>query len=315
MMRFLLYTAVVGFLAVPAQAQSVKLEIQDGRVNLDATGAPAGAILAEWARVGGTKVVGAEKITGAPLTLKLVDTPERQALDIILRSVAGYMAAPRLASAAAGASAYDRILILPTSSTPTTTANANTSVRTPSNPAPVAGNQRRVPPRPPGMPTADSNESEAPQEVADGSDTGVPAPPVFTFPQANVPPNQIFAPVPQPGFVPGQPGAQPGVAGQPGAQPGFVPAQPGANVAPPAFTLQPAPNGAPNIYNFVPNNGQPPAATNLNGFQVIGSPTPGMVQQPVPVPAPGQPVQPAPGQPVQPAPGQPVQPTRPPGRN
>jgi hypothetical protein len=303
MMRFLIYIAFVALVAAPAHAQSVTLEIKDGRVNLDATNAPARAILAEWARVGGTKVVGAEKISGGPLTLKLVDTPERQALDIILRSVAGYMAAPRMASATPGASAYDRILILPTTST-APTSNANASVRTPSNPGPTAGTERRVPPRPPGMQVPpDSNESEAPQEAADASDTGVPAPPVFTFPQANVPPNQMFAP------VPGQTGA--------------VPGQPGSNVAPPAFTLQPSPNGAPAIYNFVPNNGQPPAPANLNGFQVIGSPTPGLVQQPVPVPAPGQPVQPAPGQPVQPAPGQPVQPapgqrvqpTRPPGGN
>jgi hypothetical protein len=303
MMRFLIYITFVALVAAPAHAQSITLEIKDGRVNLDATNAPARAILAEWARVGGTKVVGAEKISGGPLTLKLVDTPERQALDIILRSVAGYMAAPRMASATPGASAYDRILILPTTST-APTSNANASVRTPSNPGPTAGTERRVPPRPPGMQVPpDSNESEAPQEAADASDTGVPAPPVFTFPQANVPPNQMFAP------VPGQTGA--------------VPGQPGSNVAPPAFTLQPSPNGAPAIYNFVPNNGQPPAPANLNGFQVIGSPTPGLVQQPVPVPAPGQPVQPAPGQPVQPAPGQPVQPapgqrvqpTRPPGGN
>jgi hypothetical protein len=275
MMRFLFYTAFVALVAAPAHAQSVKLEIQDGRVNLDATNAPARAILAEWAKVGGTKVVGAEKISGGPLTLKLVDTPERQALDIILRSVAGYMAAPRMASATPGASAYDRILILPTSS-PVPASNANATVRTPSNPGPTAGTERRVPPRPPGMPVPpDSNESEAPQEAADGSDTGVPAPPVFTFPQANVPPNQIFA------------------------QPQTVPGQPGSNVAPPAFTLQPSPNGAPAIYNFAPNNGQPPVPANLNGFQVIGSPTPGLVQQPA---------QPAPA----PAPGQPV-PSRPPG--
>jgi hypothetical protein len=279
MMRFLVYIAFVALVAAPAHAQSVTLEIKDGRVNLDATNAPARAILAEWARVGGTKVVGAEKISGGPLTLKLVDTPERQALDIILRSVAGYMAAPRMASATPGASAYDRILILPTTST-VPTSNANASVRTPSNPGPMAGTERRVPPRPPGMQVPPgSNESEAPQETADVSDTGVSAPPVFTFPQANVPPNQIFAPVPP--------------------QPGSVPGQPGSNVAPPAFTLQPSPNGAPAIYNFVPNNGQPPAPANLNGFQVIGSPTPGLVQQPA---------QPAPA----PATGQPV-PSRPPG--
>ena len=59
-------------------------------------------ILTEWAKLGGTKVVGAERISGAPLTLKLDDVTEAQALEIILRSVAGYMAAPRRASATPG---------------------------------------------------------------------------------------------------------------------------------------------------------------------------------------------------------------------
>src|SRR5262245_39842725 len=111
MRQVLPFAAVFAVLLSPAYAQqNVKLEITNGRVNLDATSVPARQILAEWARVGGTKVVGAEKVTGMPLTLKLVNTPERQALDIILRNVAGYMAAPRSASAAPGASGYDRIL-------------------------------------------------------------------------------------------------------------------------------------------------------------------------------------------------------------
>ena len=56
---------------------------------------PVRTILAEWGKIGGTKVVGAERITGAPLTVKLINVTEAQALETILRSVAGYMAAPR----------------------------------------------------------------------------------------------------------------------------------------------------------------------------------------------------------------------------
>ena len=101
--------AMFAVVAVPVMGQSsLKLEIRDGLVNLDATAVPARQILAEWARVGGTKVVGSEKITGSPLTLKLENTPESQALDIILRNVAGYMAAPRQVTTLAGASAYDK---------------------------------------------------------------------------------------------------------------------------------------------------------------------------------------------------------------
>ena len=137
MTRVFLAIAVVLF-AAPAGAQHLVLQIHDGRVTLEATAVPARQILAEWARVGGTRVVGGDKITGQPLTLKLVNVPERQALDIILRNVAGYMAAPRLASAVPGASAYDRIMILATTSAPAP-APANASRTTPNVPAPGGG--------------------------------------------------------------------------------------------------------------------------------------------------------------------------------
>jgi hypothetical protein len=74
-------------------AQQVKIAFHDGQVSVDSNGAPPRAILAEWSKVGGTNIVNAERVIGAPLTLKLVDVPEAQALEIILRSVAGYMAA------------------------------------------------------------------------------------------------------------------------------------------------------------------------------------------------------------------------------
>ena len=51
------------------------------------------------------------------MTLELTGVPERQALDIVLRSVAGYIVAPRPAGSQ-GASAFDRIMILPTSVAP-----------------------------------------------------------------------------------------------------------------------------------------------------------------------------------------------------
>ena len=40
-------------------------------------------------------IVNVERITGGPITLKLDDVPEKQALDIILRTIPGYMALPR----------------------------------------------------------------------------------------------------------------------------------------------------------------------------------------------------------------------------
>src|SRR5215216_4597122 len=90
-----LFAALVALALLPvgASAQQMKLEIQDGRVTLDAQNVPARQILSEWARIGGARILNGEKVVGTPLTLQLKSVPERQALDIILRGVSGYMLA------------------------------------------------------------------------------------------------------------------------------------------------------------------------------------------------------------------------------
>src|SRR5688500_10682941 len=77
----------------PADAQQpgLRLSIQDGRVTLHAQNVPVRTILAEWARIGGTKVVNGEQIAGAPVSLDLKGVPEREVLDILLRNVSGYV--------------------------------------------------------------------------------------------------------------------------------------------------------------------------------------------------------------------------------
>jgi hypothetical protein len=122
--------AFVGSLAAPAVAGELKLTMANGRVTLIADQVPVRQILAEWARIGETKIVNGEKIVGAPLTLQLIDMPEGQALDIILRSAAGYMAAPRTA-AHPGPSVYDRIMILATSRPPAFTPQPTPTFRPP----------------------------------------------------------------------------------------------------------------------------------------------------------------------------------------
>ena len=109
-------TALLCCCAAPAAAQAVKLEFHDGRVNLSAQNASVRAILNEWARLGGTRIVNADRVTGN-VTLELNGVPERQALDVVLRSASGYLAGPRDAGVA-GQSAYSSILILPTSTAP-----------------------------------------------------------------------------------------------------------------------------------------------------------------------------------------------------
>ena len=99
---------------VPAARAEVQLSIRNGRVTIVAKDATVRQILAEWARVGKTKVVNGERIPGGPLTLELKDVPEAEALDVLLRTLSGYLAAPRIALTSADVSAYDSIIVMPT---------------------------------------------------------------------------------------------------------------------------------------------------------------------------------------------------------
>ena len=100
-----------------ARAGELKLTIHDGLVTLMAQDVPVRQILAEWARLGQTTIVNADKLTGPPLTLQLVDRPEREVLDVVLRSASGYIAAQR-PTLLANASQFDRVMILPVSHGP-----------------------------------------------------------------------------------------------------------------------------------------------------------------------------------------------------
>ena len=97
--------------ALTASAQTVKVEFLMGKVNLKVQNASLRAVLTEWARVGGTKIVNPERLAGQPVTLELVGVPERQALDILMRDVGGFMLGPRQ-SLVPGVSAYDRIVVV-----------------------------------------------------------------------------------------------------------------------------------------------------------------------------------------------------------
>ena len=120
-------------------AGELSVKIANGRATVIAKDVPVRQILAEWARVGDTKVVNGEKVMGGPITLELVDVPEKEALDILLRSAAGYITAPRPENVA-GASQFDRVLVLATSRPPAAAA-----------PTPTIGGRPAVilPPQPP----------------------------------------------------------------------------------------------------------------------------------------------------------------------
>jgi len=185
-MRNLLAAAAVLLCGVgSASAQVVSLEFHDGHVRLIAENVPVGRILAEWTRLGGTRIVNGERIPGAPVTLQLVDVPERQALDIVLRGAAGYMVAAR-EGASTGASVFDRILVLPTTSR-----------------APSAATLQP----PAAQPTPQFLDTPDDQE-ADGPETGQPGPPGAP-PLNRLPPRARVQPGINPQNGPPQPLSQP----------------------------------------------------------------------------------------------------------
>ena len=93
-LRGVLLAALACGVPTAAMAGDLKMSIQNGRVTIMADNVPLRQILQEWARLGQTKILNADKLNGPAVTLQLVDTPEKDALDILLRSASGYIAAP-----------------------------------------------------------------------------------------------------------------------------------------------------------------------------------------------------------------------------
>jgi hypothetical protein len=224
--RPLLALSLLALLSRPAAAE-VSLQLRDGRVTLIARQAPIQQVLGEWARKGHTRFVNLERVAGPPLTLELKDLPEQKALAILLRSVAGYIAAPRAVSLP-GASLYDRVLILPSS----TAAMA----------APAAARPRQIAAPPPLLPDPTelaNGEGEDPNAVeAQPADPQQRQPPVFTPPTA-----QPATEEPGESESQSETPANPGILPTPGITPGTTPGQfttptPGV-LPPPAPAPQP----------------------------------------------------------------------------
>src|ERR1051326_1240307 len=99
MKLFTVAACLLASLLVAATASAeVQISIQNGRVSLKAKDATLRQIMQEWARVGQTKIVNVERIPGGPIqSLELTNVTEAEALDILLRTVSGYIAAPTAA--------------------------------------------------------------------------------------------------------------------------------------------------------------------------------------------------------------------------
>jgi len=238
--------ALLLVLAASTASAQVQLSIRDGRVTLTATNATVRQILTEWARIGQTKIVNVERIPGGPLTLQLTNVPETEALDILLRSVTGYLAAPRPV-AVANLSHYDRILVLATSAPPRVPVAAGPTpvVQRPQiQQADIDDDQPSVvqQPRGPLFPTFQLPQPVNPQQQG-GTSSATPGlipppPPPFDNDQRGAT-GGVPLPAPANGpFVvfPGGPAGtpRPGMVVQPPNQPGgFQPPQPGQPVPSP----------------------------------------------------------------------------------
>jgi hypothetical protein len=201
--------------AAPAAAQDLQLSMRDGRVTLIADNVPVSRILAEWARVGQATVLNGEKLTGPPVTLHFENHPERDVLDVLLRSAAGYIVAPRQVSMA-NAAVFDRVLILPTSRAPAVSA------------APPPQFINRPPPPVQIQPAVDDeppNDPVMPPGMPPGMAPGTMQP---NMPNPNVPMTQPVPGMPQMPTTqprPGMPAPTPGGPG--GVQPNpYVPQPP-----------------------------------------------------------------------------------------
>lgn len=213
-MKFLRTTGIALFavaLTSSIASADVKVTIHDGRVSIVARDATVRQILTEWARVGQTKVVNVERIPGGPQTIELTNVPEAEALDVLLRSISGFIAAPRTTPVGVSASQFDSIVVMPTAAAPRPPVGAG-----PAPPTPTMMPQQ--------MPASvdDDTDDERPQAPVAVPPPGVPQRgPIFNqFPQPQVVnPQGVAMPQPfnqvQPQMVqPQQPPVQ-----QPAAQP------------------------------------------------------------------------------------------------
>jgi len=211
----------------------VQLTMQNGRVSLVAKDATLRQILAEWAKVGQTKIVNGDRVPGGPMTLQFTNWPEQQALESLLRTLTGYIAQPREIQVA-NLSRFDRIVVMPTIATPP----VMTAGGAPPPVFPQPGNPAFQPP----VQTLDDQDDERPVPNRGPMFNTFP-PPQIANPNGAMPPGAIN-PAQGPLMLP-QPNApaQPGV-GQPGTYPTGV-SVPGMIVPAPPQPGQPGQPGQP----------------------------------------------------------------------
>ena len=110
----------------PSMAADIQLTFQSGRLSLTAIDATPQQILAEWARIGRTDIINADDAPDVPITLQIENMFEGPALDILLRSMGGYVTVLRV-PAESSRSQYARIVVMATAPTRSASAAATDS--------------------------------------------------------------------------------------------------------------------------------------------------------------------------------------------
>jgi len=142
--------ALAGQDPVPAQDSAAppappprKLELMfdsQGRVTLRAQQVTVTEILAEWSRKGGTKIQGAERLTGGPIQIPILfeNRPELEVIEALTRQAAGISVAPRRVRTP-GASQFEMIHIVATSAAAASSPYPSSPTYGTSAPPPVRG--------------------------------------------------------------------------------------------------------------------------------------------------------------------------------
>jgi hypothetical protein len=217
--KTLAFGALLASLAVAAPASAdVQITMHDGRVSIVAKDATLRQILAEWAKVGQTKILNGDRVPSGPLTLQLNNVPEAQALDTLLRTVSGYLASPR-AEFVSNLSRFDRIAIVPTPAPPMSMPSGSAA------PPPMFQ-------QPPAFqrPAVMDDQQDAPNQPVFNQ---FPPPQVANPAQQQLPQQMGVAPAPGPLVLPPAGTAPPGAAYPGGATTPVGSSVPGMIVAPP----------------------------------------------------------------------------------
>ena len=94
-----------------ASLPSLSVAYGNDGVTIVARSVPLRAIVQEWARLGDVRLANLHNVPTSPVTVELRDMPEALALEVLLRSLPGYVLQQRGPSAA-GLSAFERLDVM-----------------------------------------------------------------------------------------------------------------------------------------------------------------------------------------------------------